>query len=101
MLDLTHPDRIHDPPGIFVTEPGGELVFRPSAVLKKLQSLKGTRKVPRTLAGKSAKSGRSLTDAVREAAVCTAYYGLLNTNPGTDYMGDVAAIGAAPDVPLF
>jgi len=102
MLDLTHPIRLARDPPLFELAKDAKgadgVAFSPSAALKKLQTLRGTRKVARDLAGKTTKSGRSLSDAVREAVVCTAYYGMLDVNPGPDFCADVSAASAAKDV---
>lgn len=101
LLDLTHPLRLAKTLPIF-TEAAGDgaqgFMFSPSSVLRKLQTLRGTRKVSRDLAGKSTKSGRSLSDAVREAVICTAYYGMLDVNPGPEFCKDVSVASTAQDV---
>ena len=102
LLDLTHPLRLAKELPIFTRAGGNEprqgFMFSPSSVLRKLQTLRGTRKVSRDLAGKSTKSGRSLSDAVREAVICTAYYGMLDVNPDPEFCKDVSVASTAQDV---
>lgn len=73
LIDAAHPSNLGE--SSFSQHTGPQNVY---AVLK---SLKKTRKVARTPAGKSTKTGRSIKDAVIQAAATTAYYALINPNP--------------------
>lgn len=83
LLDLTHPKHAMKALPLFTEDAASPFRFRfhPANALKKLQGLPKTRKVARDHAGKAKKSGRSLSGAVRQVMLSTAYYSLLHTHP--------------------
>ena len=99
LLDLTHPRHPLRTKCLLFSKSAGGWRFHPALALKKLQGLPKTRKVSRDLAGKAKRSGRSVADAVREALVCTAYYGLINVRPPKNlYKGQIVMSPAAEPV---